>query len=113
MRSFTSSNTSPRRAREPLAPESRRIEGAFLGERLPGLTEPELVRLRELLDLAQAKHVRQRPSGRDEVRIGRRAKVPCPHGQRAARQRNRPEIVLEGGTVTTLARRLGKDDALA
>jgi hypothetical protein len=39
--------------------------------------------------------------------------VPRSDGERLARERDRLEIVLERGTLATLARRLGQDDALA
>jgi len=101
-----------RNPREPLAPETSRVSGAVLGKCVPRRAQRRLVLLRALLDLAQPQHVRERPSGCDEIGLRRRAKLPRTHGERLARQCDRLQIVLERGTLATLARRLGQDDAL-
>ena len=66
----------------------------------------------ERVDLAQPRHVRQRPAERGEIAAGVRAEVAQPQRQLSPAQRAVAHVRLEPLEVPTVTRRLGQDDPL-
>ena len=98
---------------EPTPTEVSRV-GGTVGRKLPpGLPERLLVILEPALDVVETEHVVERPAGSCEIRVGPRAEVAETKGKRPAARPDRPQVLLEGRTLASVPRRLGKDDSLA
>ena len=67
---------------------------------------------RQRVDLAQPRHVRQRPAERGQVAARVRPEVAQPHGQLAAAKRAVAQVGLERLEVAAVARRLRQHDSL-